>query len=321
MSRALWITEPGRVELRSEAMPTPAGGERRARALVSGISRGTESLVLAGRVPASQHQTMRAPAMRGEFPFPVNYGYAWVGQFEDAPHERVFALAPHREHQCLGPEQYVRVPATLDDHEASLAANMETALNALWDAELDEGDRVTVIGAGVVGSLVALACMLVGPDGVDLELVDLDPEARTRALALGCTFATPDAAASKRTVIFNASGSGLALRRALELADFEGRVVEMSWFGDDDVSLPLGAHFHSQRLRIVCSQVGHVAPAQRAHHTHRQRLQAAIELLADAKAGPLRAQLLGDRLPIDAAPQRYAELIERPGLHHCITYD
>src|SRR5580704_1625666 len=94
-ARAFWTTAPGQGELREARLGPPDPESRLVQTLVSGVSRGTEALVFAGRVPPSQYQAMRAPLMGGDFPFPVKYGYCAVGSTNDA--ERVFALHPHQD--------------------------------------------------------------------------------------------------------------------------------------------------------------------------------------------------------------------------------
>jgi len=300
LAQALWYTGPGLADIREERLPPLAAGHVRVRTLTSAISRGTESLVAAGRVPESEYQRMRAPFMAGQFPFPVKYGYAAVGQVEAGPPElagrTVFALHPHQTRFDVPAGAVHVLPDGLPPERAVLAANMETALNAVWDAGAGPADRIAVIGAGVVGALVAYLCGQM--PGAEVTLVDINPQRADLAAALGVGFAMPENAKGDCDVVFHASGSAAGLATALELAGLEATVLEMSWYGEGQIAVPLGGAFHSRRLRLVSGQVGQVAPSRRARWTHGRRLDAALALL---KPGCLDALLMAavgfDRLP------------------------
>ena len=271
---AFWIEAAGRGALRTERLPPPGPDQTMITTLASGISRGTEALVFAGKVPASQYDTMRAPLMGGAFPFPVKYGYSAVGC--DPAGQRMFVLHPHQDRFLAPTAMCVPVPDAVPTARAVLAANMETALNIAWDAACLPGEKVTVIGAGVVGLLVG--SLLARIPGTVVTLVDIDPSRTRVATRIGCQF---DSARLEQDLIIHASGSESGLRTALECAAFESRIIEASWFGDAMPALPLGGAFHSKRLRIIASQVGHIAPAMRGRRTHAQRLALALELLKD----------------------------------------
>ena len=298
--RALWYVGPGRGEIRTEPVAAPGPGELRVRALYGALSRGTERLVLAGRVPASEYERMRAPLMAGVFPFPVKYGYSIVGRVEAGPPELVdrlvFALHPHQSLFTLPADAAVPVPDRISPQRAVLAANMETALNAVWDAGPGPADRIAIVGAGVVGSLVAYLCGALA--GAEVTLVDVAASRAGLAKKLGVGFALPQAAPRECDVAFHASGSAAGLAAALELAGEEASVIELSWYGTDEVKIPLGAAFHSRRLRIVSSQVGRVSPSHRARWTPRRRFAAALALLADPALDALLAPAIAfDDLP------------------------
>ena len=291
VAQALWYTGPGRAEIREEKL-VPLGADRvRVRALFGAVSRGTESLVMAGRVPASEYERMRAPFMAGNFPFPVKYGYATVGRVEAGPPELlgriVFALHPHQTLFDVPASAVVPLPEGVPPQRAVLAANMETALNAIWDAAPGPAGRIAIVGAGVVGALVAFLCGQVA--GAQVTLVDINPERAVVARKLGVNFATPDAAPKEFDLVIHASGTAAGLATALSLAVFEATVLELSWYGDAEVPVPLGGAFHSRRLKLISSQVGHVAPSHRADWTHKRRLAAAIDMLADARLDALLA--------------------------------
>jgi NADPH:quinone reductase-like Zn-dependent oxidoreductase len=294
-AQALWYVAPGQAEIREEILTAPQPGEVRVRALFGALSRGTEALVLAGRVPESEFERMRAPFMGGRFPFPVKYGYSTVGQVEDGPKKylghTVFALHPHQ-HQFNIPESaIVALPEAVPPRRAVLAANMETALNAVWDAAAAPADRIAVVGAGAVGALVAFLCSSL--IGVEATLVDINERRAELAQKLGVRFATPDTAKDDCDVVFHASGSAAGLRTALSLAGDEATVLELSWYGDTPVTVPLGGAFHSRRLRLISSQVGRVAVSHRSRWTHSRRLAAAVRLLADPRLDALLAPEVG----------------------------
>ncbi|MPZ57121.1 MAG: dehydrogenase [Rhizobiales bacterium] len=304
VAQALWYTGPGRAEIRSEALAPPEAGEVRVRALFGALSRGTESLVHGGRVPESEYERMRAPFMGGAFPFPVKYGYATVGQVEAGPPDLidrvVFVLHPHQSLFNVPAAAAVPVPDAVPPARAVLAANMETALNAVWDAAPGPADRIAIVGGGVVGALVAYLCGAL--PGADVTLIDVNRARAGLAKSLGVGFAAPGAAPADCDLVVHASGTSAGLATALGLAGEEATVLELSWYGAGDVAVPLGGPFHSRRLRLTSSQVGRVAASRRPRWTHGRRLGAAISLLADARleallAPPIAFVDLPPRLP------------------------
>lgn len=319
-ARAFWVAEPGRGEIREEALRTCSAGEVLVRARYSGISRGTETLVFEGRVPASERERMRAPFQCGEFPAPVKYGYASVGTVESGPPDLegrdVFVLHPHQTRFVVSAEAVHVLPAGVPAGRAVLAANLETAVNGLWDAAPRLGDRIAVIGAGVVGCLVArLAGRL---PGCAVELADLNPARAAVAAALGVRFVTPDALSPEADLVVHASGSPAGLDTALRTAGFEATVVDLSWYGDRSVTLRLGEAFHARRLTIAASQVGVVAPAQRPRWDARRRMQLALGLLRD----PALDALVTGESEFESLPAVMADLAANPGqaLCHRICY-
>jgi len=250
----------------------------------------------------------------------VKYGYASVGRVEAGPAEllrrRVFCLHPHQDRYVVPANAVTPLPDAVPDARGVLAANMETAVNGLWDASPRLGDRIAVVGAGVVGCLVAALAARI--PGVRVELIDTDPRRAAVATRLGCTFATPAQATGDADLVIHASGSGEGLATALGLAAFEATVLEMSWYGDRAVTLPLGEAFHARRLTLKSSQVGAVAPAQRARWSYRRRLALALELLA----APAFDILLTGQSPFADLPATLARLAEKPdgALCHVITY-
>jgi NADPH:quinone reductase-like Zn-dependent oxidoreductase len=294
IAQALWYVAPGRVEIREERLAAPRPGEVRVRALFGALSRGTEALVLAGRVPESEFERMRAPFMGGHFPFPIKYGYATVGRIENGPQEQlgriVFALHPHQHLFNIPESAIVALPETVLPQRAVLAANMETALNAVWDSAAGPADRIAIVGAGTVGALVAFLCG--GLAGAEVMLVDINERRAELAQKLGVRFAKPETAKGDCDLVVHASGTAAGLRTALALAGEEATVLELSWYGDTPVAAPLGGAFHSRRLRLISSQVGQVASSHRPRWTHNRRLAAAIALLADSRLDALLAPMV-----------------------------
>lgn len=310
-ARAFWTVAAGAGELRTEDLAPPRDGEVLVRSLAGGISRGTEARVFAGRVPVSQYAAMRAPLMAGAFPFPVKYGYAVVGRTPDGA--RVFVLHPHQDAFVAPAAMCIAVPDAVPTPRAVLAANMETAVNVVWDAAPLAGERMLVIGAGVVGLLTA--ALLARSPAARVTVVDIDPARAAQAHAFGCGFALPAEAPAEQELIVHASGSAAGLRLALDRAAFEARIVEASWFADDAPALPLGEAFHVRRLRLLSSQVGSVAPAMRGRRSHAERLALALALLAD----PVFDALLEPPTAFADLPQAMPRLLQG-GLCHVIGY-
>ena len=311
-ARAFWTVAPGQGEIREETLAAPAAAELRLRALASGVSRGTEALVFAGAVPPSQYGLMRAPLMGGEFPAPVKYGYAMVAQ--DADGQRVFVLHPHQDTFNAPAAMCLPVPSAVPTRRAVLGANMETAVNLLWDAAPLAGERILVIGAGVLGLLAASLCARV--PGTLVTVVDIDPSRARLAAAFGCRFALPGAAPGEQDLVVHTSASEAGLVLALGQAGFEARIVEASWYGASAPALPLGEAFHSRRLRLIATQVGAVAPPMRGRRTHGERLALALDLLAD----PVFDTLLEGPTLFESLPCAMPAILAPGGLCHVITY-
>lgn len=282
-ARAFWLRSPGEGEIRSVALPDPGPSGVVVRTLYSGVSRGTEALVFRGGVPESQYGVMRAPFQEGDFPGPLKYGYLNVGVVEHGPSglagRTVFCLYPHQTRFVVPAEAVTIVPEAVPPQRAVLAGTVETAVNALWDAAPMVGDRITVVGAGMVGCCVAR--LAAGFPGARVQLVDTDPARAAVASGIGVDFALPQDAVGDCDLVLHASASAEGLARSLELLAPEGEVIELSWYGDQRISLPLGESFHSRRLTVRSSQVGAVAPAMRGRRGFADRLALALRLLAD----------------------------------------
>lgn len=321
VATALWYEAPRECVLNTVALPPRGPGDCLVRTLWSGISRGTERLVFEGRVPACEYERMRAPFQEGSFPFPVKYGYCAVGEVDAGPAEllgrTVFCLHPHQDYFVVPADRLTPVPEAVPARRAVLAANMETALNAHWDAGSAPGDRIVVVGGGVVGLLVAwLAARL---PGTEVTLVDVDPSRQALARSLGCAFARPEDAPQDADLVFHASASPAGLATALGCAGLEARIIELSWYGAGDVAIPLGGAFHSRRLQLVSSQVGLVPPGRRARWDFARRARAAIALLTDERLDAL----ITEDIPFAEVPERLPAILapRASGLTAAICYD
>jgi threonine dehydrogenase-like Zn-dependent dehydrogenase len=319
-AQAFWLREPGAGEIRDVALPTPRPGDVVVRTLRSAVSRGTESLVFGGRVPVSQHDAMRAPFQDGDFPGPVKYGYLNVGRVEGGPADlvgrAVFCLHPHQTAYVVPAEAVVPLPDGVPVERAVLAGIVETALNALWDAPPLLGDRIAVVGAGVLGCSVARLASRV--PGTSVTLVDVDASRAAVAAALGVDFALPDDAPPGCDLVVHTSATSAGLQRSLDLLAGEGTVLELSWYGDEPTTVSLGGSFHSGRLSLRASQVGRVAPARRDRRTTAQRLALALDLLRDDAFD----HLLTGESPFEDLPEVMPRLVSRelPALCHSVTY-
>ena len=320
-ARAYWFKSFGKSEIRSLELPEPGPDEVMVKTLFSGVSRGTEALVFRGGVPENQYGVMRAPFQDGDFPWPVKYGYLNVGVVELGPEEllgrTVFCLYPHQTRFVVPATAVTPVPGDVPAARAILAGTVETAVNALWDAAPLVGDRVAVVGAGMVGCSVA--GVLAGFPGIRAQLVDIDPGRAALAEALGVEFALPGDALGDCDLVVHTSATEEGLARSLELLATEGEVIELSWYGDKRVSVPLGEYFHSRRLTVRSSQVGMVSPARRANRGYGDRLALALRLLADPKFDALITGESG----FDELPEIMSRLAsgELPALCHRIAYE
>ncbi|MDQ1195968.1 2-desacetyl-2-hydroxyethyl bacteriochlorophyllide A dehydrogenase [Rhizobium sp. SORGH_AS 787] len=317
--RALWVETANRCALRQETLEPVQADQVLVRTLFSGISRGTESLVLAGKVPLSEFDRMRGPHMEGNFSFPVKYGYSTVGKVEDGPNDLIgrtaFCLHPHQDRFVTTRDMVALLPEDLPPERGVLAANMETALNIVWDAMVQPGDRVAVFGAGVVGTLIAGLSRRIA--GTETVLVDTNTDRRAHVEAMGISFAEAGTLNGEFDVLINASAAGAALSEAIEHAGTEARIIEASWYGDKNVSIPLGGAFHSKRLQLLSSQVGAVPASRRARWSFGRRMAKALELLEDESLDHL---ISGETAFADLADDYPRILSSQTTLCHRIRY-
>ncbi|MEL6839520.1 MAG: zinc-binding alcohol dehydrogenase [Pseudomonadota bacterium] len=315
-TKALWITGPEQAEIH-ETNVDPARDDVQVRTLFSGISRGTERLVFRGQVPESEYDTMRAPFQEGAFSFPVKYGYAAVGEIAtgDRAGETVFALFPHQTRFSIPDAAAIPIPTNVPPARAVLTANMETALNITWDAEIGIGDRIVIVGCGLVGALVGYLAAKV--PGAQVTLSDVDTDKEHLAKALGCDFVVPGDLGDDADVVVHASASAGGLDTAINTAGIEARIVEASWYGAHSVRVSLGGRFHQRRLQLISSQVGRI-PAKRATRwTYQRRLAKALSLLSD----PRLDALISGETAFDALAAEYGDILMDPTtLCHRVRY-
>ncbi len=319
VARAVWYVGKGVVELRHARLGPLQPGMARIRTLYSGISRGTERLVFNGAIAQSEWTRMRGPNQEGEFPFPVKYGYCATGVVEEGPApllgKTVFCLHPHQDVFDAPIDMLAVIPPEIPARRATLTANMETALNALWDSGAGPGDRIVVVGAGIVGLLVAsLAARL---PGAHVTSVDVSENRRPVAEALGAAFASPNDAPHDADVVFHASASSGGLNTAIKCAGLEGTIVELSWYGDKPVTVDLGDMFHSGRLRLISSQVGQISPSRRPRWDYPRRRVAAVSLLGEVALD----QLVSEEIAFEKAPDELPRVLtSTEGLAPVIRY-
>jgi Zn-dependent alcohol dehydrogenase len=321
-ARAYWTVAPGRGEIRTEELRAPGAGEALVRATASGVSRGSELLVHRGAVPSSVAAQMRAPFQAGDLagPGPVKYGYLSVGVVEDGETgwvgRRVFCLHPHQDRYVVPVSSLTEVPPEVPDGRAVLLGTLETAVNALWDGRPLHGDRVAVVGGGMVGACVT--ALLARQPLERLELVDPDPDRTALAERLGARGVHPEGATAGCDLVFHCSATSAGLQRAVSLLGDEGEVVELSWYGDRAVTVDLGSDFHARRLRIRASQVSTVSPHRAARRDHAGRMQVALRAAQDARLD----HLLAGPTPFEDLPALMPRLADgEAGLCHVIRYD
>lgn len=322
MAREYWTEAAGSGGIRAADIPAPGPGEVLIETEVSGISPGTETLVHRGQVPAEVADLMAAPHQLGTLDFPVSHGYLNVGVVRRGPAEllgrRVFTLSGHRSHLVVPESACHVVAAEVPSERALLAGVAEVGLNAVWESQASLADRIAVIGGGLVGLVTALLAARVSP--ARLQVIETDPRRRAAAGELGLDAVPPEQADGDNDVVLHTSATQQGLRRSLEITGDDATVVEMSWYGDRQPPVPLGADFHARRLRLLASQVGEVAVPKRHRRSRRQRLGAALGLLDDRFDALVTGSSPLERLP--KVMDDFAEGADwtRSQLLHVVTY-
>lgn len=278
---ALWHLSETHSEIRQIPSVLFLEGYCEIKALYSLISTGTERLVASGKVPEELHASMQVPYMEGSFSLPVKYGYSLVGEVVDGPENLkrkiVHLLHPHQDYCVVLAEDVFVIPREIPSQRAILASNLETALNALWDSGVSAGDKVMVAGFGIIGSLVVRLLTLM--PAVQVMVIDTDPNRKKLAETMGFSTAHAEELDADFDLAFHCSGHETGLQTCIDKAGPEGKVIEMSWYGNKPVTLNLGGTFHSQRKSIISSQVSSLPASKQARWNFYRRKQVVFELL------------------------------------------
>ncbi len=340
LNEALYFTAPRQITLRPEPCPAPGPGEVRVRTRLSAISPGTEMLIYRGQMPSGMAADETLAALRGDLTYPLKYGYAAVGEVVDLGPgvasdwfgRLVFAFQPHQRCFVASVTALHPLPDDVPPERAVLLPNMETAVNLLMDGAPLIGERVVVLGQGVVGLLTT--ALLARFPLAALVTFDRYPLRRQMGLDLGATLSldplASDAVEAARAhlgaqgfydgadLTYEVSGNPQALDLALQLTGFAGRVILGSWYGTKRAALDLGGRFHRSRIRLISSQVSTLAPEHTARWDKARRLDVAWQMLRDLP--PIA--WITHRIPFDQAEQAYRLVDEHPeeALQVVLTY-
>jgi threonine dehydrogenase-like Zn-dependent dehydrogenase len=282
------------------------------------ISAGTEKLVATGLVPEKLHETMKVPYMEGALGLPVKYGYSVTGRIVSSgifeKDALVHIMHPHQDLICADAKNCTLIPAFIPLKRATLVANMETVVNAIWDANLTHNNSILIAGYGTVGALLARVCKTRFNAHVDFIERNED---RINALKMhGYQLASIEK--YNYDIAFNCSASNEALQYCIDHVDEEGSIIELSWYGDIKVTLSLGETFHSMRKKIISSQVSNIPKSKRAEWNYEKRKQLAFEYLKD----PFFDYLITDEIPFEETPHFFERLRNDNlnGIGYCIKY-
>lgn len=314
--KALWHLDPETSAIKPGSLPETTSPSVHVGSLYSLISIGTELLVARGNVPESLHEFMRVPYMEGEFLFPVKYGYSLVGAITGTG-TLCHLMHPHQSECLIDPEDFFEIPTDIPPKRAILASNLETALTGIWDGVIKPGERIAVIGFGMIGSLIAR--IAAGIPGTTVKVVEVQESRRKFAVQFGFTLLDdPTEALEPFDVAFHTSGTGIGLQTAIDLVGLEGRVIEMSWYGNRSVSVHLGGEFHTLRKQLISSQVSNIPVAMQARWDHRRRMQAVFDLLRN----PVYDQHITHEISLEEAAELFNQWRSIPaeGIGYCIKY-
>ena len=318
MSLALWHNSDFTSELKEEKNSKIDIDQIEVKSLFSLISTGTERLVASGEVPVSSFEFMAVPYMKGNFSFPIKYGYSLVGKVTSVGKlygKIVHLLHPHQG-KCLVKEVDVMiVPDEIPAKRATLASNVETALNAIWDAEISIGDKVLIAGFGMIGSLLARVLSFM-PE-VEIVIMEKDANRVKMVQKMGFTF-IDDPEPSYFDVAFNTTSNEKALQIAIQSVGLEGKIIEMSWYGTKNVNINLGADFHYHRKQIISSQVSKIPSDKQSRWDYKRRKEVVFKLLKS----PLFDEHITDVLTFAETPAFFDKLRAGgvSGLGYCIEY-
>ncbi len=279
--KALWHINSRQSEIKTTAFAT--NKQLKIKSLFSLISLGTEKLVASGKVPLELHQSMKIPYQAGDFSFPVKYGYSLVGEVISEQHplfgKRVHLLHPHQNFCLVDEKDVFPIPAEVDSQVATLASNMETALNAVWDSGLTLGDRILIVGFGLIGSLIAR--LVADIPGTEVEILDIDLRKVELARSLGFNAFEKAAALNPQNydLAFHCSAKPAGLQVCLDKTGFESKIIELSWYGNQPSTIQLGGTFHQQRKQLISSQVAYLPPGHRGRWDYQRRKELIFNLL------------------------------------------
>lgn len=283
-SKSLWFKNQFHAVMETEMLPVLPPNKKKNSCLIktlfTAISPGTEYLVYSGGVPKKLYVEMRCPYMGGDFSFPIKYGYSLVGQVLDGPTslkgKLIHTLHPHQDYARISAEDVYVIPDGISPQRATLASNMETALNAIWDSGVNIGDKVLIVGFGIIGSLIARILSFIPQ--VEVDVLDVQPAKITLIEQLGFSIYKEEKE-KKYDLAFHTSGSGPGLQTSINNVGLEGKIIETSWYGDKEVNLCLGETFHSQRKLIISSQVSHLPACKSARWDYKRRKEVVFQLL------------------------------------------
>jgi threonine dehydrogenase-like Zn-dependent dehydrogenase len=302
MQKELWFTAPGEVEIRS-VESFDVKGLINVKSHYSLISTGTEMLMYNGNVPEELHETMKVPYIKGDFNFPFTYGYSLVGQINDKYHvdngRFVHLLHPHQSYANVSSEFISLIPEAIDPKLAVLTSNLETALNAVWDGNIKIGENVLIVGFGIIGAL--LAGVLKSIKHVNIYIAETNKERIQLVKQLGLKLYTDEV---NLDAAFNTSANEKGFQIGLNSIGFEGRLIELSWYGKKEIKVSLGGDFHSKRKKIISSQVGSLPTDMRSLWDYKRRKDVVFELLKDDYFGELPLE----EINFDNAPEAYRDL-------------
>jgi hypothetical protein len=280
-----WVVSPSQGQIRDTPMMSLSKDTLSLETLFTGISPGTERLVGMGKVPEECWEKMRCLYMEGSFDFPLKYGYSLVGQAITGSEtgKRFFVMHPHQSRVVVARSDALELPDWLPSQRATLIPNMETALNAVWDAQVSQKDKILIVGGGIIGILISF--VLSKEYGIQPDFLEQDRQ-RIQYLKqlpwLGNSRLGTDYREGNYNIAFHTSSSSSGLQSGIDALAFEGRCIELSWYGTQSVSLQLGGSFHYQRKQIIASQVSAIAQPKRSLIDYSQRKEQVLGLLGDA---------------------------------------
>lgn len=284
-------------------LPVPSEGQLIIKSRYSMISTGTEKVITTQVLDPDLALKMAIPYQKGAMTNTFTYGYSLVGEViseGEFQGEKVHVMHPHQDFAVVYTNDVRVLPRDIDPKLATLISNMETAVNAVWDAQVELGDRVLIQGYGTIGALVA--SILQKYPGLDLHVHDIDPQKAELIASHGLS--VYDMEEEEFDLVFNTTGSEIALEEAFKFARLEGTIIELSWYGAKRVSLELGESFHYGRKRLICSQVSHIPNRKQPNWNYENRKDLVIRLLQELDP----TYLLGHEINFQDAPEFYHKL-------------